>query len=157
MTTALRETSAAACRGADPALFFPSAQSGARQDRQVAAAKELCRECPIRRPCLTRALEVSEGEGIWGGFTGPERRRLRVHAARLRSLDPRLIYELRAGRPVVLPALDRPAVAHLLAGLGWSLTRIGEALGLEPWAARAAAMTGANAAFYAAAEEDRRP
>ncbi|WP_329377469.1 WhiB family transcriptional regulator [Streptomyces sp. NBC_01351] len=155
MTTALLETDTAACRDADPDLFFPAAHAGAEQERRVAAAKELCRGCPIRRRCLTHALEVSESEGIWGGFTARERRRLRAYAASLRALDPRVIDELQAGRSVALPAVDRPAVAHRLSRLGWSLTRIGLALGVEPWAAHTASVTGANAAFYVSAEDGR--
>ncbi|MFD3558057.1 WhiB family transcriptional regulator [Streptomyces sp. NPDC058686] len=153
MTIVRPTTDGAACREADPALFFPTTPAGEHQDSQVAAAKTLCRGCPMRQACLTHALEFSEGEGIWGGFTSRERRRLRVLAARRRALDPRVVYELRAGRAVRVPVDDRPAVVHILSRLGWSDTRIGEALGVEPFAVHVAMAAGANAAFYAAAEE----
>lgn len=62
----------AACRGADPEIFFPSPSDGAR----CRAAKRLCRECPVRVACLAFALRGPETHGIWGGLTIRERIRL---------------------------------------------------------------------------------
>lgn len=59
----------AACRGADPNLFFP--ERGA----PVGPAKAICRACPVRVECLTWALDNNETEGIWGGSSGKDRRR----------------------------------------------------------------------------------
>ncbi len=33
----------------------------------IARAKHLCTTCPVRRPCLTSALERQEPCGVWGG------------------------------------------------------------------------------------------
>lgn len=65
---------AAACRGVDTEIFFPS--KGGTSVAIVAAAKAVCRDCPVRRRCLDYALEMHEQHGIWGGFTTDERRAL---------------------------------------------------------------------------------
>ena len=60
----------AACRDADPELFFPD--DDIRSARvQVKMAKLICRGCPVSATCLNWALA-----GIWGGLTEDERRRL---------------------------------------------------------------------------------
>lgn len=48
------------CR-TDPELFFAEAPV------DVELAKALCLECPIRKACLTGALERREPWGVWGG------------------------------------------------------------------------------------------
>ena len=63
----------AACRDADPDLFFPDgAMRSARA--QVKAAKLICRGCPVRTICLRWALASGQEHGIWGGLTEDERR-----------------------------------------------------------------------------------
>lgn len=44
--------------------------------RQVAAARSICADCPVKRTCLVHALLQPEPFGIWGGFTTPERKRM---------------------------------------------------------------------------------
>lgn len=66
----------AACRGVDPELFFPVAESGPVHDEQVAAAKRVCARCPVRSECLRHAL-VLIPVGVVGGLTADERRGLR--------------------------------------------------------------------------------
>jgi hypothetical protein len=46
----------AACRNEDPDLFFPVTDDGPGYERQVAAAKAVCRGCPVRDRCLDEAL-----------------------------------------------------------------------------------------------------
>jgi WhiB family redox-sensing transcriptional regulator len=65
----------AACASADPELFFPISYSGPAQ-RQVARAKAICARCPIRRECLSYALDAGPIQGVWGGMTEEERHRL---------------------------------------------------------------------------------
>lgn len=65
--------SRAACRGINPELFFP--ERGNPED--VEAALELCRACPVRLDCLEQAMTDMERDGIWGGSTGNQRRKLR--------------------------------------------------------------------------------
>jgi WhiB family redox-sensing transcriptional regulator len=63
----------AACRGADPELFFPV--SGLDQ---VQRAKAVCGGCLVRRDCLLFALATGQQYGVWGGLTETERRFLIV-------------------------------------------------------------------------------
>jgi WhiB family transcriptional regulator, redox-sensing transcriptional regulator len=63
--------SAAACRSADPELFFPLSESG-RSLEQIGEAKAICTGCPVRRQCLQFALRT-RAHGIWGGLTELER------------------------------------------------------------------------------------
>jgi WhiB family redox-sensing transcriptional regulator len=51
----------AACRGMDAELFFPG------RGEPSAAAKAVCRPCPVRFDCLSYALNNGEKHGIWGG------------------------------------------------------------------------------------------
>lgn len=59
-----------ACSGLDPGLFFPL------DDAQAAPAKAVCNECGVRQRCLDYALGYREHDGIWGGMTESERRRI---------------------------------------------------------------------------------
>ena len=60
----------AACRGVDPDIFFPVS------DEEAEDAKAICRQCPVQEPCLDWALARREKEGVWGGATERERRRI---------------------------------------------------------------------------------
>lgn len=64
----------AACAIKDPDLFFAV---GAREHKD---AKKICRTCPVRRDCLSYAMDVPVDHGIWGGLTERERRRYRRQA-----------------------------------------------------------------------------
>jgi WhiB family redox-sensing transcriptional regulator len=53
----------AACRTADPALFFPEpGDTGAE-----AQALAFCAGCPVRAQCYDQAVQNGERWGIWGG------------------------------------------------------------------------------------------
>jgi len=67
----------AACIEQDLNLFFPISTVGAAAARQVEAAKQVCRDCPVQQSCLEWALDVGPEFGIFGGCTEVERRRLR--------------------------------------------------------------------------------
>lgn len=60
----------AACRGIDPAVFYPAS------DEEAQPAKAICAQCPVRQPCLEYALVNRERDGVWGGATERERRRM---------------------------------------------------------------------------------
>ena len=60
----------AACRGTDPAVFFPAGTAQLDEER----AKALCSSCPVRGRCLDYAIEHHETDGIWGGLNREERR-----------------------------------------------------------------------------------
>jgi WhiB family redox-sensing transcriptional regulator len=72
--------SAAACRSADPELFFPISDSGPAQE-QTAKAKAICATCQVRRECLAFALRTGQPYGIWAGTTEHERAAVRRRAA----------------------------------------------------------------------------
>ena len=60
------------------ASFFPK-----RGDTGGAAkARVVCRACPVRRECLSHAIESREWWGIWGGTNEKDRRPLNTLAAR---------------------------------------------------------------------------
>lgn len=82
------------CRDYPTSMFFPrgegrSARSGGRDEgvlssevrQQVQKAKAICSGCAVRVECLTYAVEQNEPDGIWGGRTTAERRRLRRRLA----------------------------------------------------------------------------
>lgn len=70
-TRNLEWKSDAACRTVDTSIFFPETEAAA------APALAVCARCPVREQCLDFALETRQHDGIWGGATETERRRLR--------------------------------------------------------------------------------
>ncbi|MGH9067676.1 MAG: WhiB family transcriptional regulator [Acidimicrobiales bacterium] len=60
----------AACRGLDPDIFYPV------DDEDAEEAKAVCGGCPVRQACLEHALAHRERDGVWGGATERERRRI---------------------------------------------------------------------------------
>ncbi len=62
----------AACRGLDVEIFYPVTED----DADAAEAKAICEDCPVRQACLEHALAHREREGVWGGATERERRRI---------------------------------------------------------------------------------
>ena len=71
----------AACRRADPELFFPVSEAGPSR-LQIWQAKQICHACPVQWMCLAWALQHSVTDGIWGGSTQGERRALLGHLTR---------------------------------------------------------------------------
>ena len=62
--------SQARCKGIDPDVFYPAIEEEADE------AKAICAECPVRLACLEFALAARERDGIWGGATEKDRRRI---------------------------------------------------------------------------------
>lgn len=60
----------AACRGVDPDIFYPLSEEDAYE------AKSICRQCVVMETCLEYALANRERDGVWGGATERERRRM---------------------------------------------------------------------------------
>ncbi|HUP86720.1 MAG TPA: WhiB family transcriptional regulator [Acidimicrobiales bacterium] len=60
----------AACRGLSTDIFYPVS------DDDADIAKSICAVCPVAEECLEFALAEREREGIWGGATERERRRI---------------------------------------------------------------------------------
>ena len=61
----------AICRGKNTELYFGAA---VKQE----GVKRQCKPCPVRRDCLNYAITRKIEEGVWGGLTGYERRKLLV-------------------------------------------------------------------------------
>ena len=59
-----------ACRGLDPSVFYPD------DDDDASEAKRICGECQVKVTCLEYALSFREKDGVWGGATERERRRI---------------------------------------------------------------------------------
>jgi WhiB family redox-sensing transcriptional regulator len=69
------------CRGADTRRFFPSNGVG------VEAAQRTCAGCPVRDECLEYALVNRIEQGVWGGASERERRRILRQRRRTRALQ----------------------------------------------------------------------
>lgn len=76
----------AACRGEDPALFFPE------PGQPVAAAKAICGRCEVRAECLDYAIDGFLDAGIFGGVA--PRERVRMARARGRPPQPQFLYAM---------------------------------------------------------------
>lgn len=60
----------AACHGLDPQVFYPETEE------ETQAAKAVCAVCPVSQSCLEYALARREKEGVWGGASERDRRRI---------------------------------------------------------------------------------
>ncbi len=60
----------AACRGRSPELFY------ANEEVLLRAALRVCSSCRVRRECLDYAFAYGFEDGVWGGRTERERRRM---------------------------------------------------------------------------------
>ena len=69
----------AACTGIDSDSFYPASEDEA----DAVEAKAVCADCPVQSACLEHALASREREGIWGGTT--ERERRRIHRQRRKT------------------------------------------------------------------------
>ena len=60
----------AACRGLATSLFFPE------PDDDTTTAQQVCSGCVVQDACLEHALGSREQQGVWGGATERDRRRM---------------------------------------------------------------------------------
>src|SRR5919106_1145356 len=74
----------AACKGPQSHLFFAPNHLERKEERlaREAAAKAICRRCPVLAECREYALLVREPYGIWGGLNEYEPRQLLARRAR---------------------------------------------------------------------------
>lgn len=73
MTRALKPpewTKDALCAQIDPDFWFPE------QGEPTKAPKRVCMVCPVRVECLEYSIDHKIPNGIWGGLSALERRRL---------------------------------------------------------------------------------
>lgn len=70
---------AAACKGMDGDLWFPTSYDTMPGRYQVAVAVQICARCPVQPACLQDAMDEEGGKqlhvrhGIRGGYTPAER------------------------------------------------------------------------------------
>jgi WhiB family redox-sensing transcriptional regulator len=64
------------CRQEDPEAFFPDMGGSSRE------AKQVCAACDVRAECLEYALTNDIRQGIWGGLSAHQRRRLEQQRTR---------------------------------------------------------------------------
>jgi WhiB family redox-sensing transcriptional regulator len=68
-----------ACREMGTDMFYPAEKErGSAKRVRIAAAKSVCRTCPVQRPCLKWALDVEEPFGVWGETTPEERKQIQT-------------------------------------------------------------------------------
>lgn len=70
MSSSLAWMSKGNCRNEPPSRFFPSDGVG------VEIARRICAGCPVKALCLEYALEQRIKDGVWGGASERERRRI---------------------------------------------------------------------------------
>jgi WhiB family redox-sensing transcriptional regulator len=58
------------CKDLPPETFFPSDGVG------VDVARRICKDCPVKSPCLEYAIANHIDHGVWGGASERERRRI---------------------------------------------------------------------------------
>jgi WhiB family redox-sensing transcriptional regulator len=68
------------CKDMNPAFFFPSDGVGVR------LAQNVCADCPVKAPCLEYALAYRVDDGVWGGAS--ERQRKRILRRRRATTSP---------------------------------------------------------------------
>lgn len=78
----------AKCRGIDPDVFFPNGRGGrdtkTNKDVLEEEAAKICNSgCPIREDCLEYALNNRIVEGVFGGATERDRKRMLKRRARI--------------------------------------------------------------------------
>lgn len=89
----------AACRGADPELFFthPGRPS---EPQRAAEAVGVCNRCPVRPECLLWAFRTADRWAILGGKTPKERKAImRARTPRTREIRDRILASLGRGSP----------------------------------------------------------
>jgi len=64
----------ALCAQTDPELFF---SNYAAQENRIIAAKKICANCIVARKCLNYALDNPRDEGVLGGMSAAERKKLK--------------------------------------------------------------------------------
>lgn len=103
----------ACARALNPDAWFP--ERGISDNRETALALRVCADCPVKDLCLKEALAQGPScEGIWGGTTHAERRKmLRMGCKTLEEY--KALTEPKTEEPVEAPAQpeqDAPAVEH---------------------------------------------
>ncbi len=124
----------AACLGEPLDLFFPTAAAGPQYAAQVAAAKAVCRRCPVVTACLADALAHAPF-GIAGGLTEQERSAVRTTHQGGKATDTDAVMVTRlvhAGRQPGATRDELIAAAVQLIRSGQPVVQAAAWLGLAP-------------------------
>jgi WhiB family redox-sensing transcriptional regulator len=75
------------CQTSDPEVWF-----GFNEEKTsyYKTAKKLCGFCPVQNTCLEYALAANEVDGVWGGLTPDERKKMRAAQQRIRQRKPNM-------------------------------------------------------------------
>ncbi|MFI9787365.1 WhiB family transcriptional regulator [Kitasatospora sp. NPDC051984] len=120
-------TTDAACAGSpSPDRFY----SLPKETKQTAAAKSVCRSCPVSEQCLEEALDLNDRWGIRGGLT--EAQRLVLHRrATVHRWEEQRIRDALAGRSGGLSRPERISVVTVAAILGLDVNTWASVLGIS--------------------------
>ena len=78
----------AACREADPDLFYPSPDNPNDAVAPKRVIETYCNHCPVVADCLEFAVQQGETFGIWGATTPRQRVELKLREkARQRAIE----------------------------------------------------------------------
>jgi WhiB family redox-sensing transcriptional regulator len=78
------------CQVTDPELWFGvNERDDGCYQANYAIAKQLCNSCPVQNICLSYALSANEPEGVWGGLSPTERKKMRAAMERNQYRRPR--------------------------------------------------------------------
>lgn len=69
--------SKANCKGRPTEWWYPAEKQTRESNANTRNAIEVCRDCRIKLSCLMYSLKY-EPNGIWGGYTEPQRHRIRL-------------------------------------------------------------------------------
>ena len=76
-----------ACRK-DPDLFW------SLNEQDIDAAKKLCRKCPLLIGCRKFAITDNQNEGVWGGLSPDERRKVKRAERAERRREARIMKKI---------------------------------------------------------------
>jgi hypothetical protein len=76
LMSAIDEAGETPCTNAPQFFFSSDDQDWGQKMANINAAKKLCSLCPVRLQCLEYAVSAREYEGVWGGLSGIERKKL---------------------------------------------------------------------------------
>lgn len=97
-------------------IFFP----GRGENDLVKVAKQICGACPVQADCLDYAMRTRQTEGVYGGCSERERRRMRSDRSRAAS---RIVHGTDAGyaahRRSGIAMCEPCRLAHNQAVAGW--------------------------------------
>lgn len=81
----------AACKDNDVNMFYVDEGPIHNQSIKLAISKaiSICKSCPVRFECLTKAVTNKEEFGIWGGLTARERKKFFAGYSEITSDDIR--------------------------------------------------------------------